>query len=223
MKRQNKNDFVTVHNQTYIHTDMRVNHNVYNKTQFKKKNKINFNSNVIERAIELRACSPETIRRQHTHRNFPHSIILAHCCLWFWILFVSQKMIKHVFLCVWKILKPIKKPKWFIHTYTHKEKHYHENGDFIVMHVFFDFSAWVNRAKQKLKKHIVIHFMDTLFRLKWDFIAFFLLGTDSTKNRGKKLRIHLKWEKMWPEKKPDSFHSTPLLNLCTYAILWHSR
>lgn len=40
--------------------------------------KCNFNSNVIDRAIELRACSPETIRRQHKLRNFPHSASLTH-------------------------------------------------------------------------------------------------------------------------------------------------
>lgn len=131
------------------HAYMRADHNVYNKTQFKNQKK-SFQFRMWSTArIELRACLPETIRRHtHTHTQIFHTQSHIFRYTYGSGFYLCRKRWLYVFILCEISWSSIKKAK-MNHTAravrcTRWGKHYHENGDVIVMHVFFDFSAWVN-------------------------------------------------------------------------------
>lgn len=184
--------------------------------------------------IELRACLPETIRRHtHAHTNFPHSVAHFQVHLWFWILFVSQKMII-CFYFVWNISK------------------FHQNGQnesygqsgipntkrktlprkwWCYCHAcllrFFCLSKCAV-AEIESQKSTLSFTLWTLYLIEMWFYCVFS-GTGNRPNPEHKKqhrRIRSKWEKKHATRKKRPIHFIALLSLCvqfTYAILWHSR
>lgn len=95
-------------------------------------------------------------------------------------------------------------------------KYYHENGDFIVMHVFFDFSAWVNEEAKTKSNKVPCHslYADTLFDWNVILLRFF-------SNSRKRTEFNRSETKKCDQKKTDSFHSP--VEFCVHTPFFGTR